>query len=235
MSWKIPHMWEGADVWIIGGGPSIITQFGIPDSIVQDVLTGKQPMSAYSPYMSSIHNKHVIGVNATYALGDWIDICFYGDNNFYLQYREHLALFPNLKVTCHDSGLSQPWLKVVGKDYEHPKGISTRSDRVSWNGNSGAAAISLAAWTGAKRILLLGFDMKLNENKRQHFHDVYHRGEIKEEQRLMKLPFDKHLRGFAQIKIDATNLGIQIINVNPDSAIPEFPKMSLKEVLNGSS
>jgi hypothetical protein len=174
-------------------------------------------------------------VNVAYELGDWVDICFYGDKNFYLQRKEKLANFMGLKITCHQSGQNQPWIKFIEKDLNHSKGISTRPDRISWNGNSGAAAISVAAWTGVKRILLLGFDMKLGETKYQHFHDAYHRGKVVEQARLKKLPFDIHLKGFAQIAVDAEKMGIEIWNVNPDSAIVEFPKISLKELLNGHS
>jgi hypothetical protein len=45
------------------------------------------------------------------------------------------------------------------------------------------------------------------------------------------LPFERHLRGFPEIARDAKQRGIQIINVCPNSAIKEFPKINLKDVL----
>jgi hypothetical protein len=63
MSWQVPRMWEGGDVWIIGGGPSILTQFDIPEKVVSKVLNGSSPPSVYSPYMEYLHDKHIIGVN----------------------------------------------------------------------------------------------------------------------------------------------------------------------------
>jgi hypothetical protein len=47
----------------------------------------------------------------------------------------------------------------------------------------------------------------------------------------IQLPFPKHLVGFPAIKEDADKLGVQIFNVCPDSAIKEFPKLTLKEAL----
>lgn len=231
MNWSVPRMWEGGDVWILGGGPSVTKMFGIPDEVVRAVKSRTSPPSVYSEYMSVLHDKHVIGINVAFQIGDWIDMVFFGDNNFYLKYREQLAEFPGLKVCCHHQTAVQPWIKFLDKDREHPKGISLAPHLVSWNGNSGAAAISVAAWAGAKRILLLGFDMQLAEDKYQHWHDVYQRGPLTTQEQSQKLKFDIHLLGFPQIAEDAKKLGIEIINVNPDSLIEQFPKFTLKELL----
>ena len=83
MNWTVPRIWEGGDVWIIGGGPSITKEFQIPSEVVNDVVIGKKPLSLYSPYMESIHKKHVIGINVAYMLGPWVDMVFFGDNNFF--------------------------------------------------------------------------------------------------------------------------------------------------------
>jgi hypothetical protein len=96
------------------------------------------------------------------------------------------------------------------------------------NGNSGGAAISVAAQMGAKKIYLLGFDMKLDEKENQHWHNIYRFNPNKKE---TQMPFDKHLMGFPKIAEDAKRLGIKIINVNPESAIDVFPKVSLREIL----
>ena len=61
MIWQVPHIWDEGEVWILGGGPSVTKQFEIPNSLVQEVVNGAKPPSAYSPYMSRIHKKHVIG------------------------------------------------------------------------------------------------------------------------------------------------------------------------------
>jgi hypothetical protein len=227
-------MWEGGDVWIIGGGPSISKQFGIPDEVIQSVLQGTSPLSVYSTYMSSIHDKHVIGINVAYMLGDWVDIIFFGDTGFFLQHQKGLANFPNLRVSSTPHTDNIEWIKYVAKDSTHSRGISPNPKMISWNGNSGAAAISLAVHTGAKRIVLLGFDMKLNGNNDQHWHNIYGKAHL-DETKMRKLPFDRHLRGFPVIAQDAKQMGVEILNANPDSAINDFPKFSVKELLMNSS
>ena len=234
MNWQVPRMWEGGDVWILGGGPSVTKEFGIPNEVVQSVVKGTSPPSVYSPYLSRLHDRHVIGINVAYLIGNWIDIVFFGDKGFYLKHQNGLASFPNLRISCLPSMGSNSWVKCLQRDVNHTRGISTSPKLCSWNGNSGAAAISVAAWTGAKRIILLGFDMKLTDSK-QHWHNLYGRGEIKDTRKLMQLPFMRHLKGFDQIAKDAKKMKIEILNCSPDSAITEFPRYSLKELLHDNT
>lgn len=230
MSWLVPRIWDEADVWIIGGGPSLTKQFNIPDKVVQGVLSKVSPVSVYSPYMSFLHNKHVIGINMSFKIGDWIDMVFFGDNNFFFENIDELAKFPGLKISCHSQVEPYKWVKYLSKD-EKGRGISDSPKMVCWNNNSGAAAISVAVNAGAKRVYLLGFDMKLASNKMQHWHDLYNKGECLDLRRTQKLPFDRHLRCFSAIKQDAKRRGVEIYNVNPDSEIVEFPKVSLKDLM----
>jgi len=228
-SWQVPNMWEGGDCWIIGGGPSMPREFGVPEDVIQAVASGEQPLSAFSPYLSCIHDKHVIGINVAFLLGNWVDILFFGDGHFFEQNKEALADFPKVKLTCH-SGLSlklarRDNVKYIPANPKHTQGICTARGSVAWNFNSGAAAISLAVQLGVKKVYLLGFDMNLGEDKRKHWHGQYlHKYQQKQ-------PFKKHLMGFPKIARDAKNLGVEIINVSRTSAITEFPKMSLKEVI----
>lgn len=231
MIWRVPRFWDGSDVWILGGGPSVSKQFGIPERIIQNVLERTSPPSVYSPYMEFLHDKHVIGINVAYLLGDWIDIVFFGDKHFFLEHQNGLAEYKGMKVSCTPEMRGYNWVKYLERDTKHGRGISPNPMKVSWNGNSGAAAISLAVHAGARRIFLLGFDMTLSTAKRQHWHDVYKRGTISDPKKLRGLPFDRHLRGFENIHKDAKTLGIPIINVCPESAITQFPKMSLQEAI----
>lgn len=231
MSWKVPKMWQDEDVWILGGGSSVSKEFDIPQNIINKVLSGSLPPSVYSNYLKPLHNKHVIGINVAYLIGDWLDMVFFGDNNFFLQHMQGLADYPGLKVSCSPVTIKHPWVKYLPRDTKKRRGISSNNRSVSWNHNSGAAAISVAAYTGANRIILLGFDMKLNNDKRQHWHDVYKRGVYDDPNKLKKLPFYRHLAGFKFIAQDAARMGIEIINASPNSAISDFPKIAVSKLL----
>lgn len=239
-AWQIPKIWEGGEVWILGGGPSLLECFDIPQEVSTDVRYHKKSIEAYSPYLAKIHSKHVIGINVAYQFGSWVDICYFGDFPFFLEHRYGLSEFKGM-VVSHNSKVAKRdlhWVKYlpleVKKDVpqrERNLGISTYPKAVSWNYNSGASAISLAAWMGVKRIILVGFDMTLNKTNNQHFHNEYKpvRDDVRMNPR--KLPFNKHLQGFPIIKRDADNMGIEIINTSLNSAIKDFPKVHIKELL----
>jgi hypothetical protein len=184
--------------------------------------------------MKALHNEHVIGINVAYLFGDWVDMVFFGDSGFFFKHIHQLGAFPGLKVSCHPQVEKYPWVKYTPRDTRHSRGISEIPHMASWNGNSGAAAISIAANAGAKRIILLGFDMNLGGTNYQHWHNVYGRGPVnpKDQKRMRKLPFYRHLRGFMDIERDAKKRGIEIINACPNSAITQFPKCTVKEFLS---
>lgn len=238
MRWRVPNMWEGGECWIIGGGTSIPEQFGVPSDLIDAVANGDESMKAFSPYLAPIHAKHCIGINMAFLLGDWVEMMFFADQRFFLDNRQLIADYSGLKVTCYPGLRSVKFqndnLKHLLRDDKKPRGISDNPMAVCWNGNSGAAAISIAANAGAKRIILLGFDMKRNDKNRTHFHGEYAtKGSITSlvQSQNKKLPFGKHLLGFTQIAADAKARGIEIINASLDSAIQEFPKIPVKELL----
>ncbi len=234
MTWQVPRIWEGGDVWIVGGGPSLPRQFDIPETVIKDVMEGNSPPSIYSPYLSYLHNKHVIGINAAYLIGDWMDMIFFGDSGFFLPHQTRLANYPGIKITCHpEVPKKNPWVKYLQKEGGRYYGISSNSKMVSWNSNSGAAAISIAAHTGAKRIILLGFDMTLGEDGKQHWHSLYAKPDPKR-RKIPSTPFERHLIGFGAIAADAARMGIEIINASPNSAIKELKKVTVKDLVCSS-
>jgi hypothetical protein len=231
MGWRVPNIWEGSDVYILGGGPSLTKQFDIPDSVVESVVNKTSSPNVYSPYMSKLHDKNVIGINIAYMIGNWINMVFFGDIGFFLRNEGGLAEFPGLKITCHDR-VRVNWVKYLPADSSKRIGLSENPGTVCWNYNSGAAAISLAAHLGAKRIILLGFDMKESATGINHWHDQYNRiGAVNSKGRPIITPYETHMKGFPWIRKDALRRGIEIINCCPDSAIESFPKCNLKEIL----
>lgn len=226
MSWQVPNIWKNGECWIIGGGLSLTTQFNIPRRIVELVKSGKKQISAYSPYLKQIHDKHVIGINGAFRLGDWVDICFFGDKEWYFENAFDLKSYKGLMVGCANSFALTGWQREgihhVQQDDLKPYGIHPQADKVCWNYNSGAASISLAYSLGCKRIILVGFDMQLTDGE-GHWHNLYNNK--------TDMPFHKHLIGFDQIASDAKKLGITIINASPDSAITQFQKIPVKQLL----
>ena len=201
--WPIPELWPGSTVYIIGGGPS---------------LAGMD----FTPLFS----KRCIGVNQAYKLGPWIDILYFGDCNWYRNALPDIRSFAGLKITSCGSCPKNGWKHVHRVKRSKMKGIESKDrSAIAWNYNSGASAINIAYWLGAKRVILLGFDMQCDGNSKKNWHDDY-KGETPNEDL-----FQKHLSGFPFIAKQAKRLGLEILNATPGSAIKQFPFVKLEDTL----
>lgn len=128
-------------------------------------------------------------------------------------------------VSCceHASLKNIPDITFYSRDLQHRYGLTKRQGYISWNGSSGAAAINLAYLMGAKTVVLLGFDMRRVEGEK-NWHSDHKESPVAS-------PFSRHLKAFSIIKQDAEKVGLRIVNATPESAIREFPIVSLEEML----
>jgi len=196
--WKVPKIWPGEDVFILGGGPSLLDND-----------------------LSLIHNRKVIGVNDAYRLGTWVDVCWFGDWEWFRMHRKELAKFPGLIATHQQQCKHMKSVKVLQFREE---GICDDPLYVARNRNSGGSAVNLAYHLGAKRIILLGFDMHLETGtKRSNWHDDNRCSPTEHSYGVM-------LNCFKKIAEDAVQLGLTIINATPESSLTLFPFQTLKEV-----
>ena len=92
--------------------------------------------------------------------------------------------------------------------------------------NSGYAAINLAYHLGAKRIILLGFDMK-NDGELTHFHDGYPTRSTGD-----RIYHDKFLPGFKSLAANLKQNGIAVLNASLYSRLQVFTKISLEAALS---
>lgn len=231
MQWAVPRLWKNQDVWILGGGPSLTSNFNIPENIVSKVRAQELPLSSYSPFMSAVHEKNIIGVNVSFMLGNWVDMCFFGDTSFLLKYEEALLRSTSLKVSCAEKAKDLGWVKFLPVDYRTRGRLTFDNSKISWNFNSGSASINLAAHLGAKRIILVGFDMNMPANQ-VHWHNEYKKTELTEEEKILRNKnFNSFLEPFPKIKKDLDSCGIEIYNTSLNSAITCIQKVPITEFL----
>lgn len=95
-------------------------------------------------------------------------------------------------------------------------------DMLHFNSNSGAQAINYAYLLGAKRIILLGYDMQHTGGK-AHFFGSHP----------PQLAFANHavyVQTFTQLAKDLEAEGAEVINCSRDTALTQFPRDTLENV-----
>ena len=231
---SVPRIWNGP-VWIIGGGYSIIEQFQVPVSIYNRVANG-EPESLIAPYLSPLEGQRVIGTNRAAFLGV-ADVMYFRDCAFYDDYGYEGRIVQEFKGLRFTSCIKKPVGRgiVPLKKGKTVKGLDSRPDHVCWNYDAGAAAINLAYHLGATKVLLLGYDMMPGPNGETHWHGGYVK---KGNNRPVGQPFERfmghHSKGegtYDRIARDAEQLGLEIINANPNSNLGAFPKVRLEDLL----
>jgi hypothetical protein len=105
------------------------------------------------------------------------------------------------------------------------EGLETVPTGVRTGRNTGAAAINLAVHFGAARVLLLGYDMAVTNERHSHWfgaHPIGLRGGS---------PYKLFREMFATMVAPLRALDVQVINCSRHTALTCFPRMPLREVL----
>lgn len=96
---------------------------------------------------------------------------------------------------------------------------------VGHGGNSGFQALNLAIQFGARRIALVGFDMRLDRGL--HWHGPHGRALHNPNERALM----RWRRAFAASAPEIAAMGITVVNANPASALTCFPFGTIEDVL----
>lgn len=185
--------------FIIGGGPSI-----------------------KETNLDLVKDRYVIGVNAAFRLGTWVNVCFFGDNRFYQNQISYLEKWPNRIVSCAPKAKNNKKIEYLKRCQKHP--LCTERDKIyfpSRGANSGAAAINLAIREGAKEVILLGFDMQTVNG--QHNYHKYHNHNPNDK------VYDRFIQSFENIAKELKN--VKVYNATPGSKLKCFPKVDLNEII----
>lgn len=163
---------------------------------------------------------HVIAVNNTIQLAPWADVCYFGDYSALKHYLPKLKPLTLAEWVTTDRAAAERW-KLTHVKAAAPNGMSL--DRIHMNGNSGMQSVNLAAAFGAKRILLVGFDMQNAKDGRAHWFGQ-HPGNL-----VTKQLYGEWIRKAETIARDAKTLGIDIVNCTPGSALMCMPMGDLEK------
>lgn len=192
-------IWNDEVVYIVGGGPSL-------KGFNWDRLSGK----------------NVIAINRAYEVLPNADVLYWTDSRFYRWYRKDINNFKGMKVTCRPI-VDKP-SDVILLKANNSFNIDTRPEFLSHGNNSGYAAINLAVKLGAKKIYLLGYDMKSNP-KNSHWHTGYQTHHNKD-------IYNKMIKSFDSIPSELKRLGVECFNANIKSELTVFRKCTIDDAIS---
>lgn len=215
--WTAPEQWPGATVVCVAGGPSL-TQAQV-DACRERELDGSRV--------------RVIVINDGYRVAPWADVLYFCDDRWWEWHAKKVGAWAGLIVRL-DGGkydFGDKRIKVMRNDSHDGDrqvgGLADRRDALRTGRNSGFQAINLAVHLGAKRIVLLGYDMQPRleggRTKMHWFGD--HPGGTSDR------VFDTMLPHFQTLVDPLRRRGVEVLNATPGSRISCFPKVSIEQVL----
>lgn len=194
----VPKLWPNGLIVCIASGPSLT---------VDDVEYCRGKVDA------------AIVVNNSYQIAPWAD-CLIASDLKWWRWHEGAKSFKGLKYAT-SKHVNWSGVQILRNTGDH--GLEMKPNGLRHGLNSGYRAINLAVHFGAKTIVLLGYDMQVGPNRKEHWHPDH---PVKSQS-----PYKLFIKRFRTLVEPLAQLGIEIVNCTPGSALDAFPKMPLREVL----
>lgn len=192
------------------------------DHVAVVVATGAS--AADAPLSEIARQAKVITIKESWQLAPWAGV-LYGSDGAWWANRKGVPGFSGLKITASPNAARMFGLKLVrllalDRVLLNKPGTIGCGSRFG-NGHSGFHALNLAAQFGARKIVLVGFDLCGSR-----WHD---QGPAPADEKLMA-EWREGLDGCAE---QLVSLGIEVINTSDVSALKNFRKASLLDAVAG--
>jgi hypothetical protein len=200
----VPRLWPGATVVCLGGGPSLTKQ-------QVDLAAGRA---------------RALAINDAWRLAPWADVLYACDWRWWQTY-DGVPGFAGLKVTLSNSrGHLDAWPDIRMVENTGTEGLEDAPTGLRTGRNGGYQAINLAVHLGARRVVLLGYDMKAAPDGRTHWFGDH--ADWPTRTTIYETVMRPH---FAGLVAPLARRAVEVVNATPESALDAFPKMRLEEVL----
>lgn len=196
----VPRLWPGETFVCIGGGPSL-HELDI-EACSEDHL-------------------RVVAVNDAYRLASWADVLYAADAKWW-NWHGGVPTFTGLKYSI-ESRETVTWPDVQTLRNTGWTGLDLDPTGLRAGHNSGYQAINLAVHLGAKRILLLGYDMTLGTAGESHWFGEHPDGLIS--------PYPQMREAFDTLVEPLAALGVEVLNCSRRTALTAFPCVALEDAL----
>lgn len=197
---RVPRLFPDATIVVLATGPSLTAE---------DVgwCRGKAP---------------VVAVNDAYRLAPWADVLYAADAKWWRQH-QGVPTFRGLRYSLHPD--SRKILEVAVLEHTGDTGIEREPTGLRRGQNSGYQAVNVAVHLGARRILLLGFDVSRWPDQSSHFFGDHPRA------LQVDSPYESFRRHFATMVKPLQALGVSVVNCSRRTALTCFPCQPLREAL----
>lgn len=175
-------------------------------------------------------DRRAIVVNTTFRIAPWADALYASDRQWWEMHAAEVERTFRGEMWTHCNPFhGTSWERARTIFVQRGRGLSTQRGTLISGGNSGYTAIGMAYEFGARRILLLGLDMKHGPNGEVHWHGKHPIG-------LRQNPmFHGWLLRFPQLAQDLRNLGVEVINCSRDTALDCFVRAAPEEIFQARS
>lgn len=209
--------WQGKLVFCLGSGPSLAK---ISREEWKEIKKLQEEKACV-----------IFAANSAFKLPREYDIecdaLFFTDEGWFQDNEKLVKEFQGLKLTVSRRAKNL-YPELMRIENRHQPEFKVGCPPMKDGRSSGHRIVSLGIMMGGKVIGLLGYDMRfveINGRKRSHFHDEYKDTESE------KSYSQEFVRSFDGWHEAALNVGSEVINLTPDSAVEEFPNMNLGKFL----
>ncbi len=164
----------------------------------------------------------VIAISDAYRLAPWADVLYSCDAKWW-EHHQGVATFPGLKFAVEARAGRWPGVQILQNTGF--SGLEMMPTGVRTGANSGMQAINLAVHLGARRIVLLGYDMRPAADGRTHWFGR-HPGTLHR-----CSPYERFMAAIATLAAPLREIGVEVLNASRQTALTVFPRVSLEEAL----
>jgi hypothetical protein len=168
----------------------------------------------------------VVAINTSFQLVPWADLLYACDGKWWEAYKG-VPDFTGLKVTYErDAVIKYPELKRIEVARFGNELLIATPGLVGAGGNSGFQALNLVVQFGVKKIILIGFDMRVDGGGHWHPRHPY---PLSNPDAASNIPRWRRAIDGAARKL--AELGVEVVNCSMVSDLRAYPKMQLEKVL----
>lgn len=174
----------------------------------------------------------IIAIKQSFELCKFADVV-YGCDPAWWRYRRGLPEFKGLKVSWRGAGMFMDFPDVLqvdiasGRNEKYTSALQFgKTGTIGGGGNSGFQAFNLSLQWGARKHLLVGFDMDDVAGKHWYGRNGWPMANNPD-----KSNFRRWAEAFDKAIPDLISIGADVVNCSPKSALRTFPIMTIEQAL----